>query len=256
METTWTLKDIGRIVDGAICGEKDIELRSLGIDSRNMLPSSGSLFIALKGERHDGHHYIEQLYRQGVRAFLVSNVPDVEQYPGAGFCLVNDTLKGLQELAAAKRRAFTGSVAAITGSNGKTIVKEWIYQLLAPSFSIHRSPKSYNSQVGVPLSVWMLENDHRMGLFEAGISLPGEMERLEKIILPDTGIFTNLGTAHQENFESREEKLREKLRLFKNCRRSYRTLWPYFSISTRLSSFSGFPIDTIYSIDTVFSVLA
>ncbi len=219
METAWTLKDIGRIVDGTICGEKGIEVRSLGIDSRNMLPSSGSLFIALKGERHDGHHYIEQLYRQGVRAFLVSNVPNVEQYPGAGFCLVNDTLQGLQELAAAKRRAFTGSVAAITGSNGKTIVKEWIYQLLAPSFSIHRSPKSYNSQVGVPLSVWMLENDHRMGLFEAGISLPGEMERLEKIILPDTGIFTNLGTAHQENFESKEEKLREKLRLFKNCRR-------------------------------------
>ena len=219
MEAAWMLKDICRIVDGTISGEMDIFIDSLGIDSRNLLPSPGTMFIALRGERHDGHLYIEQLYRQGVRAFLVSLPQDTESFPGAGFCLVEDTLMGLQQLSAARRKAFSGIVAAITGSNGKTIVKEWIYQLLAPSFDIHRSPKSFNSQVGVPLSVWMLEDHHLLGLFEAGISMPGEMERLEKIISPDLGIFTNLGTAHQENFSSYEEKLREKLKLFKHCRK-------------------------------------
>lgn len=218
METTWTLNEICLIVQGTNYGEENREVSSIGIDSRNMLPLPGSMFVALKGERHDGHQYIEQLYQQGIRVFLVSNLPETEHYPGAGFCLVTDTLKGLQELAAAKRKAFTGTVATIAGSNGKTIVKEWIYQLLAPSFSVHRSPKSYNSQVGVPLSVWMLEDKHQIGLIEAGISLRGEMEKLEKIISPDIGIFTNLGTAHQENFESAEEKLVEKLSLFKNCK--------------------------------------
>ncbi len=217
METAWMLMDICRIVDGTMTGEKGILIDRVGIDSRNMLPSPGTLFVALKGERHDGHHYIEQLYRQGVRAFMVSVIQETERFPGAGFCLVKDTLAGLQQLAAARRKAFTGSVAAITGSNGKTIVKEWIYQLLAPTLNIHRSPKSFNSQVGVPLSVWMLEDQHQMGLFEAGISFPGEMRRLEKIISPDLGIFTNLGSAHQENFKNLGEKLKEKLTLFKNC---------------------------------------
>ncbi len=218
METAWTFKKISLIVRGTIHGEERMEVSSLGIDSRNMLPLPGAMFVALKGERHDGHQYIEQLYRQGIRAFLVSSLPELEPYPGAGFCLVEDTLKGLQELSAAKRKAFSGTVAAIAGSNGKTIVKEWIYQLLASSFSVHRSPKSYNSQVGVPLSVWMLEDKHQIGLIEAGISLPGEMEKLENIIAPDMGIFTNLGTAHQENFETMEETLVERLSLFKNCR--------------------------------------
>ncbi len=219
MGTIWTLKDICRIVEGTLSGEESIRVSTLAIDSRNLLPLPSTMFIALKGERHDGHHYIEQLYRQGIRAFLVSRTPDAGLYPGAGFCLVEDTLLGLQRLAAAKRKAFKGPVTAITGSNGKTIVKEWIYQLLAPTFNIHRSPKSYNSQVGVPLSLWMLEDYHALGVIEAGISFPGEMERLESIISPVTGIFTNLGTAHQENFESSEEKLREKLSLFKNCAR-------------------------------------
>lgn len=219
MGTDWTLTDISRIVEGTLFGEKAISVTSLGIDSRNLHPSAGLMFVALKGERHDGHHYIDQLYIQGVRAFLVSLLPDTEAFPGAGFCLVGDTLKGLHLMAAAKRQAFKGPVAAITGSNGKTIVKEWIYQLLASSFRIHRSPKSYNSQVGVPLSVWMLDAQHDIGIIEAGISLTGEMEKLERIISPDIGIFTNLRTAHQENFRSLEEKLSEKLRLFKNCTR-------------------------------------
>jgi len=217
MGIDWNLKDICQLIGGSLHGEEGITVLTLAIDSRTVLPSPNLMFVALKGERHDGHQYIEQLYRQGIRAFLVSSLPDMEQYAGAGFCLVEDTLQGLQLLAAAKRRAFSGTVAAITGSNGKTIVKEWIYQLLTPDFHVHRSPKSYNSQVGVPLSLWMLENKYEIGLIEAGISFPGEMQRLEKIITPDLGLFTNLGTAHQENFGSYEEKLREKLSLFVSC---------------------------------------
>ncbi|MDX2430665.1 MAG: bifunctional UDP-N-acetylmuramoyl-tripeptide:D-alanyl-D-alanine ligase/alanine racemase, partial [Bacteroides sp.] len=209
--------DICRIVNGSPSGEQDRNIVSIGIDSRIMLPSPDSMFVALRGERHDGHVYIEQLYKQGVRSFLVSLAQDAGNFPGAGFCLVDDTLLALQKLAAARRNDFSGKVAAITGSNGKTIVKEWIYQLLAPSQDLHRSPKSFNSQVGVPLSLLMLEDHHQMGLFEAGISLPGEMAKLEKIISPKVGLFTNLGTAHQENFENFEQKLREKLVLFKNC---------------------------------------
>lgn len=217
MKADWIIGDVNRIVKGTLTGANDVPIRSIAIDSRNLQPTSGAMFVALKGERHDGHHYIEQLYGQGVRAFLVSEPLDAERFPGAGFCLVEDTLFALQELAAARRRDFTGMVAAITGSNGKTIVKEWIYQLLAPSFHIHRSPKSFNSQVGVPLSVMMLDDQHEIGLFEAGISLPGEMCRLEEIISPDLGLFTNLGTAHQENFSDFEQKLKEKLDLFKAC---------------------------------------
>jgi len=226
MGKTWTLLEISHVLGGSVLGEAEREVSALGIDSRNMLPLPDLMFVALKGERHDGHQYIEELYRQGIRAFLVSCLPEADQYPGAGFCLVSNTLLGLQKLASEKRKYFFGTLAAITGSNGKTIVKEWIYQLMAASFSVHRSPKSYNSQVGVPLSVWMLDDMHQIGIIEAGISLPGEMGKLEKIITPDIGIFTNLGTAHQENFESMEEKMLEKLSLFKNCKsiiyRSYK----------------------------------
>ncbi len=217
MIADWTLGDVNRIVQGTITGPGEATIESIAIDSRNLQPSPGAMFVALKGERHDGHHYIEQLYREGVRAFLVSEPGDAARFPEAGFCQVEDTLSALQDLAAARRRDFTGLVGAITGSNGKTIVKEWIYQLLAPSFHIHRSPKSFNSQVGVPLSVLMLDDAHQIGLFEAGISLPGEMKRLEKIISPDLGLFTNLGTAHQENFSGFEQKLKEKLDLFRSC---------------------------------------
>jgi len=132
---------------------------------------------------------------------------------------VENTLSGLQELAAARRQLFEGTVVALTGSNGKTIVKEWIYQCLSDQFSVHRSPKSYNSQVGVPLSVWMIGEHHKLAIIEAGMSRPGEMEKLRQIIQPGIGLFTNLGTAHQENFESLEEKLREKLLLFSGCKK-------------------------------------
>lgn len=217
METDWILSDICSHIHGSLHGEGQIRIRDLVIDSRKVTPSADTMFVALEGEHHDGHLFIRELYQQGTRAFLVSRLPELSLFPDAGFCLVNNTLRGLQELAAVRRKRFPGPVAAITGSNGKTIVKEWIYQLMSDSFSIHRSPKSFNSQVGVPLSVWMIREHHDLALIEAGISLPGEMERLERIIAPDFGIFTNLGPAHQENFQSLEDKLQEKIRLFKGC---------------------------------------
>ncbi len=222
METAWTLKEICRIVNGSLYGEEGLFISSIGIDSRNMLPSSESMFVALQGRAaRRSSLTLNNCISRVSGLFWFPLDQDVENFPGAGFCLVEDTLVGLQKLAAARRKDFSGQVAAITGSNGKTIVKEWIYQLLAPSFDIHRSPKSFNSQVGVPLSVLMLEDHHQIGLFEAGISLPGEMERLERIISPDVGVFTNLGTAHQENFESLEEKLKEKLFLVQTLQQNH-----------------------------------
>jgi len=212
-----TLSEIGNLIDGTIEGEGAHSVIELAIDSRTSAPSANTLFVALTGEQHDGHDYIAELYNRGIRAFLVSALPLVSSYPGAGFCLVKDTLLALQSLAGARRRVFKGTVAAISGSNGKTIVKEWIYQCLNDLYRVHRSPKSYNSQVGVPLSVWMTGDTHDLAVIEAGISRRGEMEKLQKIIQPQIGLFTNLGGAHQENFQNLEEKLREKLVLFQNC---------------------------------------
>ena len=214
-----TLGEIGNLIGGSIHGEGNIIVTDLAIDSRTLAPSDATLFVALVGDQHDGHDYIGDLYGRGIRSFLVSYLPGISSFPGAGFCLVKDTLLGLQGLASARRQAFEGAVAAISGSNGKTIVKEWIYQCLNDPFNVHRSPKSYNSQVGVPLSVWMMGVQHDLAVIEAGISHPGEMEKLQAIIQPQIGLFTNLGTAHQENFNSIEEKLKEKLVLFRDCTR-------------------------------------
>jgi len=219
MEPGWTLKEIGFRINGTTFGESQIRITTLAFDSRTVIPVDSTLFVALSGEHHDGHQFIGELYDKGVRAFLVSVLPDLSSYPEAGFCKVDDTLVGLQMLATARRMAFTGVVAAVTGSNGKTIVKEWIYQIMNGRLQIHRSPKSYNSQLGVPLSVWMIQDHHQLAVIEAGISLPGEMEKLHGIIAPDIGLFTNLGTAHQENFKSMEQKLTEKLKLFRGCKR-------------------------------------
>ncbi|MEN8203986.1 MAG: bifunctional UDP-N-acetylmuramoyl-tripeptide:D-alanyl-D-alanine ligase/alanine racemase [Bacteroidota bacterium] len=219
MGPRWKLSYIGKVLNGKILGEEDTLITALAIDSRTVSSSEATLFIALRGERHDGHDYIRDLYERGIRAFLVSQQPAYEDFPEAGFCLVNDTLSGLQELAAAWRSRYRGEVVAITGSNGKTIVKEWIYQCMSTSLSVHRSPKSYNSQVGVPLSVWMIQEDHDLAVIEAGISRPGEMEKLQSIIKPELGIFTNLGGSHQENFPDLETKLSEKLKLFQGCER-------------------------------------
>ncbi|MGI4759091.1 MAG: bifunctional UDP-N-acetylmuramoyl-tripeptide:D-alanyl-D-alanine ligase/alanine racemase [Janthinobacterium lividum] len=194
----------------------DATLATLLLDSRRVGLTAGAVFFALRGPNHDGHQHLLALYTKGVRLFVVSHPPaSLAPFAGAGFVQVADTLAALQTLAARHRAAFAGPVWAITGSNGKTIVKEWLAQLLAPDEDICRSPKSYNSQVGVPLSVWELSpSRHTLGIFEAGISERGEMARLASIIRPTHGIFTTLGTAHDAGFASEAEKLAEKLGLF------------------------------------------
>ena len=195
-------------------------VRHLLLDSRRADRPAGAVFFALRGPSHDGHRYLPELYAQGVRLFVVEEgaaLPGgLAAYPGAGLLAVPSPLAALQVLAAAHRAGFAGPVLAITGSNGKTIVKEWLAQLLSPDEDICRSPRSYNSQVGVPLSVWELNPArHTLGIFEAGISEVGEMARLAAIIQPTEGIFTTLGTAHDAGFTSLGQKLQEKLQLFR-----------------------------------------
>jgi len=219
MKSDWTLKEIAALINGKLHGWGDMSISSLAIDSRTLVSGKETLFVALVGEQHDGHHFLEELYERGIRAFLVSSPPDAGRLPEASFCLVNNTLQGLQALAAERRLRFEGEVVGIAGSNGKTVVKEWIHQCMGDSIRTCRSPKSYNSQVGVPLSLWGMRRGYELALIEAGISQPGEMAKLQAIIQPDTGIFTNLGTAHQENFASMDDKLREKASLFTGCKK-------------------------------------
>ncbi len=196
----------------------DTAIDHLLLDSRKIFSPSTSLFFALRGPRRDGHQFIPELYKKGVRNFLISEKTDVSVFPEANFILADDTLMALQLLAAHHRQQFHIPVIGITGSNGKTIVKEWLYQLLHEEYNIVRSPKSYNSQIGVPLSVWQMNEHHTLGIFEAGISQQGEMNRLERIIQPEIGILTNIGEAHSEGFIDHSHKFREKLTLFKNCK--------------------------------------
>lgn len=187
------------------------------IDSRVVFEPHQSVFFAIKGTRHDGHQFISDLYEKGIRNFVVNSQFQIPAGCGdANFFQVQDVLVALQQLAARHRAQFTIPVVAITGSNGKTIVKEWLSQLLGNDEQLVRSPRSYNSQVGVPLSVWHLTPSSTLAIFEAGISQKGEMEKLAQIIQPTIGLFTNLGMAHQVNFSSETEKLREKLLLFRN----------------------------------------
>lgn len=185
-------------------------------DSRTVIDSDGSLFFAVKAQR-DGHTFIAHAYQNGIRSFVVSDSTYAEKYADANFLVVNDVLQALQNLAAYNRNINELNVIGITGSNGKTIVKEWLYQLLATDFNIVRSPKSFNSQIGVPLSVWQILPEHTLGIFEAGISRAGEMDSLAAIIKPKIGILTNIREAHAEGFENSDEKLAEKLKLFKDC---------------------------------------
>lgn len=207
----------GRFLQGERQSQQ-MEVNTISIDSRRIVDVSACLFFALKGVRHDGHRYLNDLYEKGVRQFIVSS-PDIDlsKLPEASVVLVTDTLKALQDLAAGVRKKFSYPVLGITGSNGKTIVKEWLFELLQPDIRIVRSPRSYNSQVGVPLSVWNMSANFDLAVFEAGISQPGEMDKLAEIIAPTVGLITNIGDAHQENFRNREQKADEKLRLFKNC---------------------------------------
>jgi alanine racemase len=190
-------------------------------DSRQLSFAARSIFFALKGERHDGHRFLNDVYRRGVKEFVVENAAltpalksQLEAWTDATIWVVNNSLRALQHVASKHRHQFTIPVVGITGSNGKTIVKEWLVQLLAPSERVVASPKSYNSQVGVPLSVWNMNESHTVGLFEAGLSRPHEMEYLQPVIDPTIGIFTNIGSAHDEDFRSRKQKITEKLRLF------------------------------------------
>ncbi|MEO8171785.1 MAG: bifunctional UDP-N-acetylmuramoyl-tripeptide:D-alanyl-D-alanine ligase/alanine racemase [Sediminibacterium sp.] len=191
-------------------------IEHLLIDSRKIVFPETSLFFAISGPRRDGHQFIKEVYERGVRNFVVRKGFDVSPFPLANFLQVTDALQSLQQLAAYHRKRFSIPVIGITGSNGKTIVKEWLYQLLQPDYTIVRSPRSYNSQIGVPLSVWQMNEQHTLGIFEAGISTTGEMKDLAEIIQPTTGVFTNIADAHNEGFSNDKQKAAEKSLLFAN----------------------------------------
>ncbi|MBW6499542.1 MAG: bifunctional UDP-N-acetylmuramoyl-tripeptide:D-alanyl-D-alanine ligase/alanine racemase [Bacteroidales bacterium] len=214
----YKLSEICDMAGGQLFGAPltGIAIRHLLTDSRRLIAPAGSMFVAIVTPKNDGHRYIETLFERGVRCFMVSRLPDPPSpmLAEAAFVKVNDTLLALQNLAAAHRASISLPVVGITGSNGKTIIKEWLFQLLSEKMPVVRNPRSYNSQIGVPLSVWQIERKHQLGIFEAGISQAGEMEKLERVVQPDVGIFTNIGPAHDEGFPEREIKIREKLKLF------------------------------------------
>ena len=210
----YTIEKITTLIGARRVGESEAQIGWLLTDSRSLCFPEATLFFALSSARNDGHRYVGDLYRRGVRNFVVSHLPQsINDYPDANFLVVMSPLEALQRLAERHRDEFDIPVVGLTGSNGKTMVKEWLYQLLSPSMVVTRSPRSYNSQIGVPLSVWLLDTQSEVALFEAGISQPGEMAALSDIIQPTIGVFTSLGDAHQENFRSLEEKCMEKLQL-------------------------------------------
>lgn len=208
---------VGGVIQSGTVSFLNPTIQTIAIDSRTIADVHSCLFFALRGVRHDGHAYIDDLYQRGVRSFVVCQPVDLNRFSKAFFIQVEDSLQALQQLAAAVRTKYDYPVLAVTGSNGKTIVKEWLYDLLHQSLKIIRSPKSYNSQVGVPLSVWNMSEQFDLAIFEAGISQPGEMEKLAAVIQPTIGIVTNIGEAHQENFSNLTKKLDEKLKLFTTC---------------------------------------
>ena len=213
----YSIAEISNIIGAQRTGDKPYSISILLTDSRSLTFPEETLFFAISTSRNDGHRYIDELYAKGTRNFVVTNLPE-DIKPDANYLLVTDVVAALQQLAAHHRSQFPDiPVIGITGSNGKTMVKEWLSQLLTPSMNVTRSPRSYNSQTGVPLSVWNLSSHTQAAIFEAGISRPGEMQRIAPVISPTIGIFTNIGQAHQENFSSTEEKCREKLQLFNTC---------------------------------------
>lgn len=214
----YSIHKIAKILDAIASDLNDADISILLTDSRQVFYPAETLFFALSTKNNDGHKYINELYELGVRNFVVSQIlPDWENYNDANFLVVTNTLAALQRIAAYHRNQFDIPVIGITGSNGKTVVKEWLYQILHQDFNITHSPRSYNSQIGVPLSVWQMNDHTQLGIFEAGISQPEEMSKLEAIIRPTIGILTNIGQAHQEGFKSMKQKCLEKLELFINC---------------------------------------
>ena len=212
-----SITTIATLIGAHRIGSADAQIDWLLTDSRSLSFPEETLFFAIRTSKNDGHRFIGELYRRGVRNFVVERTPEHPE-PDANYLLVPSPLMALQRLAERHRESFDIPVVGITGSNGKTITKEWLYQLLSPDFSITRSPRSWNSQIGVPLSVWRINNHTTLGIFETGISDPGYMDALQSIIQPTIGIMTCLGPAHDENFGSRREKCMEKLRLFRDAK--------------------------------------
>ena len=237
----YTIEKITTLIGARRIGTADATIGWLLTDSRSLCFPEETLFFALKTTRNDGHRYIDDLYRRGVRNFVVSNSPNLGgAYKDANFLVVPSPLAALQRLAERHRDEFDIPIVGITGSNGKTMVKEWLNQLLSPSMTVTRSPKSYNSQIGVPLSVWLLNEQTQVGLFEAGISQPDEMQSLADIIQPTIGLLTSLGPAHQENFRSLEEKCMEKMQLFHSAKvLAYNSDDDIISRCIRRSGFKG-----------------
>jgi len=216
----YTIEKVTTLIGARRYGDKDANISFVLTDSRSLCFPEETLFFALKTERNDGQNYIPELYARGVRNFVVEVVPEdwATRYTDSNFLKVVGSLEALQRLAERHRDEYLIPIVGITGSNGKTMVKEWLYQLLSPQMVVTRSPRSYNSQIGVPLSVLLLNENTQVGVFEAGISQPGEMMALRDIIQPTIGVFTTLGTAHQENFISKEMKCKEKLILFHDAK--------------------------------------
>ncbi|MCD7898971.1 MAG: bifunctional UDP-N-acetylmuramoyl-tripeptide:D-alanyl-D-alanine ligase/alanine racemase [Bacteroides sp.] len=222
---SYSIEVISKQISAKRLGTQNTTINWLLTDSRSLSFPESTLFFALHTKRSDGSAYIPELYKRGVRNFVIEEnlqtqqtiLSDLSSYPDTNFLVVSSSLKALQKLAELHRSNYQIPVVGITGSNGKTIVKEWLHQLLSPSRAIVRSPRSYNSQIGVPLSVWQMNEKSELGIFEAGISQPGEMKALQTIIKPNIGVFTCIGSAHQENFLSLQEKCIEKLYLFKDC---------------------------------------
>jgi alanine racemase len=212
-----TFQQVEGITKGKVLSSfKDKIITELTIDSRKASVSEGSLFFAIRGARNDGHDHIQELYNRGVRQFVVERNITFTHFNDVNVLQVKSSVEALQLIAASHRKQFSIPVIGITGSNGKTIIKEWVYQLLSKDYNCIKNPGSYNSQVGVPLSVWQMQPYHQLGIFEAGISREGEMENLQRIINPTLGIFTNIGSAHDEGFQNEKNKIQEKLTLFKN----------------------------------------
>ncbi len=216
----YSIQKIVEALEWKFLNETSLEstIQHLLLDSRQVTFPDTALFFALKGKRHDGHDFIENVYAKGVRNFVISRKIEWAPFPDANFILVHNVVAALQKLAAYHRHQFNLRTIGITGSNGKTIVKEWLFQLLQSDFNIVRSPKSYNSQIGVPLSVWQIQKHHDLGIFEAGISERGEMEKSSPVLNCEIGIFTNIGPAHDEGFSSTNAKIEEKLKLFEKAK--------------------------------------
>ncbi|HLN20107.1 MAG TPA: bifunctional UDP-N-acetylmuramoyl-tripeptide:D-alanyl-D-alanine ligase/alanine racemase [Bacteroidales bacterium] len=210
-----TSSDLAVIIPGKLYGPGDYPVNEVITDSRQSAWSEGLVFFAIRGKNHDGHQFIINLYEKGIRVFVVEKlVHEIKLYPDASFIVTSDTVSALQKIAAYHRKKFLSPVIAVTGSTGKTIVKEWLADIIGQVLPVVRSPKSYNSQIGVPLSVLKLSEKYKIGVFEAGISMPGEMENLKRIIDPEIGVITNIGEAHSENFPGKDVKASEKLKLF------------------------------------------